>query len=61
MAGAIEGLLDNDAMRASLGAAARERAMDQWDADRILARFQRAAHELVGAGKTAGVVEKADS
>lgn len=61
MAAAIEGLLDNDALRTSLGAAARERAMDQWDADRILARFQRAAHDLVRARRPADVVEKADS
>lgn len=61
MADAIECLLDNDTLRHSLGAAARERALDQWAAERILAQFHRAAYELVGVqGVPDVVIDRAD-
>lgn len=48
LADAISSMLDDPENRAALGAAARERAVDHWDSHRILTRFRKAAHELVG-------------
>lgn len=45
---ALEGLLDNPAQLDTWGRAARERALDQWDSRRILARFRFAMQELAG-------------
>ncbi|VDC33974.1 WcaI family glycosyltransferase [Pseudogemmobacter humi] len=48
LAGAITALLDAPDQRETLGRAARDRALEQWDSTRILGRFRHAAHELTG-------------
>lgn len=48
LARALESLLDNPEQLETWGHVARERALDQWDSRRILARFRYAVQELVG-------------
>lgn len=48
LAQAIEGLADDPAKRAELGAAATQRAKERWEKSSIIDRFEQAAVELVG-------------
>lgn len=48
MANAISVLLEDDTARATFGTAARTRAVDRWDGDRILGRFAEEAGKLIG-------------
>ena len=45
---AIAALIDDPARRASLGAAARQRAGQRWTRDAVLQRFERNALDLAG-------------
>jgi colanic acid biosynthesis glycosyl transferase WcaI len=51
MASAIERLLDDEDLRGLAGRTARERAVEHWDASRILSRFREDCHRLVGADR----------
>lgn len=46
-AAAIERLLSDDALRAQMGQAARQRALENWDMTAILGRFQRELEQVI--------------